>query len=526
MTTAPPPSDTASALTAQTATELARMIRDGTCSSVEVVEAHLERIDQVNPALNAIVTLDAERARSAARAADQVRARGAPMGPLHGVPVTIKDGFATQGLRSTFGLPWYGRRLDRYEPPDDAAAVAALRQAGAIVLGKTNLPFGSYDWQSSHPLFGRTNNPHDVQRTPGGSSGGSAAAVAAGLAPLDLASDVAGSIRVPAHFCGVLSMRPTEGCVPTDGMMPPGHPGTLRHALTPGPVARCVEDLRLAHAALTGASYTPDVETDAASHMALSDLRIAFVASIGEAPVAQEIDRAVRDFAASLRSAGCEVEEVAPPIDFDGAQQTWGLVHGFEFAQGLPFGLGRPPLNKLFRLGLARLAFGPGRYAQALTRGYSASVGSYLQGLAARDRLVRTVDRFLSKWDAWLCPVAGCTAFPHTRTGAHLDVDGTRVPYAAPLGVFNTGMALAGTPCIVLPIGRDQDGLPIGVQLHARRRHDTHLLDVARMLEPLADAPIPPGTPEADAPQTRDAPHRLVSSDAVDDSSTEVVSNR
>lgn len=483
----------------QTVAALARMIREGTCSSVEVVEAHLERIERVNPTLNAVVTLDAKRARSAAQAADQARARGAPMGPLHGVPVTIKDGFATQELRTTFGLPWYGRRLDRYEPPHDAAAVAALRRAGAIVLGKTNLPFGSYDWQSKHPLFGRTNNPHDMQRTPGGSSGGSAAAVAAGLAPLDLASDVAGSIRVPAHFCGVCAMRPTEGCVSTAGMMPPGPPGTLRHALTPGPVARCVQDLRLAHAALTEASYAPDAKTRAASRRAVSDLRIAFTASIGEAPMAQAIDRAVRDFASTLHSAGCEVEEIAPPIDFEAAQQTWGLVHGFEFARGLPFGLGRPPLNKLFRLGLARLAFGPGRYAQALTRGYSASVGSYLKGLAARDRLVRTVDRFLSEWDAWMGPVAGCTAFPHTRTGTTLDVDGTRVPYADPLGVFNTGMALAGTPCIVLPIGYDRDGLPIGVQLHARRRRDAHLLDVAQVLEPLTNAPVRPVMPNIES---------------------------
>jgi amidase len=481
------PSDAPTAvadLTAQTATTLARLIREGKCTSREVVEAHLQRIERINPVLNAVVTLNAEQARTDAAAADAALERGESVGPLHGVPITVKDGFATKGLRSTFGLVWYGRRLDRYEPPADAATVAALRAAGAIILGKTNLPFGSYDWQSNNPLFGRTNNPHDLARTPGGSSGGSAAAVAAGLSPLDLASDVAGSIRVPAHFCGVLSMRPTEGRVSTDGMMPPGHPGTLSHALTAGPVARCVNDLRLAHAVLTG-NGGPSKPENQTSHPTarLDALRVAFSVSVGDAPVSKAVAQSVRSFASTLQRAGCTVEETAPPVDFEKAQRTWGLVHGFEFASGLPLGLGRPPLNKLFRLGLARLAFGPGSYSEALTRGYSAGARRYLQGLTERDRLVRSIQRFLSTWDVWMCPVAGRTAFPHCRTGADLTVDGTTVPYAAPLGVFNTGMALAGTPCVVLPVGTDRNGLPIGVQVHARRHDDARLLNIVDGME-------------------------------------------
>lgn len=483
-------------LTAQSATRLAHLIRAGECTSLDVVEAHLQRIERLNPALNAVVTLDAERARADAKAADAALARDEPVGPLHGVPITVKDGFATKGLRSTFGLVWYGRRLDRYEPPADADAVAALRKAGAILLGKTNLPFGSYDWQSKNPLFGRTNNPHDPGRTPGGSSGGSAAAVAAGLSPLDLASDVAGSIRVPAHFCGVLSMRPTEGRVSTDGMMPPGHPGTLSHALTAGPIARCVDDLRLAYAVLTDSADQVSTEERSPSTVRLDDLRVAFSVSLADAPVSKDVARSVRAFASALQRAGCTVEETTPPVDFEEAQQTWGLVHGFEFAAGLPLGLGRPPLNKLFRLGLARLAFGPGSYSQALTRGYSAGARTYLQGLTERDRLVRTIQQFLSTWDVWVCPVAGRTAFPHCRTGANLEVDGMSVPYAAPLGVFNTGLALAGTPCVVLPIGTGRDGLPIGVQIHAPRRDDVRLLNVVGEMEErvgLSVCPVAPG---------------------------------
>jgi amidase len=487
------PLTTASDLTTQTATTLARKIREGECSSREVVDAHLRRIERINPELNAVVTPNAEQARADADAADSALARGDATGPLHGVPITVKDGFATKGLRSTFGLVWYGRRLDRYEPPTDADTVAALRDAGAIILGKTNLPFGSYDWQSNNPLLGRTNNPHDRSRTPGGSSGGSAAAVAAGLSPLDLASDVAGSIRVPAHFCGVLSMRPTEGRVSTDGMMPPGHPGTLSHALTAGPMARSVTDLRLAHAVLTGTHENePTAESKPTPPVAFDELRVAVSTSVGNAPVAQDIEQSVRAFASTLREGGCTVEETHPPIDFEEAQQLWGTVHGFEFAAGLPLGLGRPPLNKLFRLGLARLAFGPGGYSHALTRGYSANTTTYLQALGDRSRLLRRIQQFLSSWDVWICPVAGLPAFPHCRTGADLTVDGQTVHYAEPLGVFNTGMALAGTPCVVLPIDTASNGLPIGIQIHARRYADERLLDIVETLERVRGGAVQP----------------------------------
>ena len=477
-------------LTDYGAGELAAMIRRRECSSAEVVASHFRRIARVNPQLNAVITSDNERACADARAADAALARGDAVGPLHGVPITVKDGFATAGLRTTFGLPWYGRRLDRYVPDEDAVSVTVLRRAGAIVLGKTNLPFGSYDWQTANPFFGRTNNPHDLTRTPGGSSGGSAAAVAAGLSPLDLASDVAGSIRVPAHFCGVYAMRPTEGKISTRGMTPPGHPGSLRHALVAGPVARSVADLRLALAVLTG---EPAPNAGVTRHD-LAATRVACSLSLADAPVAGDVADAVRTFAHALASAGCHLAEATPPVDFAAAERTWGLVHGFEFAAGFPFGWGSAPLNKLFRLGPVRLAFGRGRYAHALAGGLSAGPATYFRALAARDLLVGAFDDFFLTCDVWVCPVAGVTAFTHRRTGADLHVDGAAVPYSDPLSVFNTGTALAGTPCVVIPVGRDSNGLPVGVQIHARRGRDAYLLKVAEQMAKVTgydSAPIP-----------------------------------
>ena len=258
------------------ATDIAAAVRAGEVSALEVVEAHLAHIHQHNPSLNAIVTLDEEGARAAARAADEARARGEPLGPLHGVPVTIKDAIETAGLRTTVGSPL----LADHVPDEDAVAVARLRAAGAIVLGKTNVPVLSAAAQTSNPIFGRTNNPWDVSRTPGGSSGGSAAAVASGMSPLDLGADIGGSLRIPASFCGVCSLKPTEHRVPTAGHIPPlpGYPQAVRHMNTLGPLARTVDDLTLALRVIAGPHRrqpdVPPVPLGPMPDMALDGLRL------------------------------------------------------------------------------------------------------------------------------------------------------------------------------------------------------------------------------------------------------------
>jgi amidase len=220
------------------ASGLAKGIRDCTFSATEVLEAFLAQIDQHNPALNAIVTLNGAEARLQAQAADRAVATGQSLGPLHGVPITFKDLFETAGLRTTFGY----QSLAQYIPPQDVPLVARLREAGAIVLGKTNLPKGGGDFQTVSPVFGRTNNPWDITRTPGGSSGGGGAAIAAALSPLDLGNDLGGSLRIPAHFCGVYSLKPTEYRVANSLR---SNPRLLRHMITTGPIARSVKDLRL-----------------------------------------------------------------------------------------------------------------------------------------------------------------------------------------------------------------------------------------------------------------------------------------
>src|SRR5213080_4945853 len=226
-------------LTTKSATELASLIRSREVSPVEVIDAHLRRIESINPSLNAIVTL-AEDAIDHARAADSALSKGERAGPLHGVPFTVKDTIDTRGLRTTSGSQIRAHHV----PERDAPVVARLKAAGAIILGKTNTAEMAIPYETDNPVFGRTNNPYDLSRTPGGSSGGEAAAIAAGLSAAGIGSDLAGSIRVPAHFCGIAALKPTTGIVPMEGHLPLAM-GTLSLGASIGPMARRVADLAL-----------------------------------------------------------------------------------------------------------------------------------------------------------------------------------------------------------------------------------------------------------------------------------------
>src|SRR2546426_11277021 len=262
------------------ATSLARAIREKRVSSHEVVEAYIHRIEALNPQLIAVVKFTADTALTQARQADVALARGEIKGPLHGVPITIKDSFDTEGIISTAGTK--GR--ESYVPQQDATAVARMRAAGAILLGKTNLPELSLAYESNNLIYGRTNNPYDLSRTPGGSSGGESAIIAAGGSPLGLGTDGFGSIRIPAHFCGIAGLKPTSGRIPFTGLLPPafGASAKLRHV---GPMARYVEDLILTLPILAGVDWrdpaTIPMPLDDPRNVELKSLRVAFYTDNG-----------------------------------------------------------------------------------------------------------------------------------------------------------------------------------------------------------------------------------------------------
>src|SRR5437867_9143223 len=283
-------------------TQLAAAIRSGNVSATEVLEAHLAQIHTHNPALNAIVTMDAERARERAQEADEALARGQVWGPLHGVPFTLKDAHATAGMRTTTGFP----PLADYVPQEDSTVAARLKAAGGILIGKTNVHMMLADpAQTINPIFGRTKNPWNSERTPGGSSGGAAAALASGMTPFEIGTDLTGSIRIPAHFCGVFGLKPTEKRVSLAGLIPGlPTPRSVRIMSCIGPMARTVEDLALLYPIIAGPDRhdtdVAPVPIDDLPELELKKLRIAFAPTFPGFPVAADMRAAIEALAQQL----------------------------------------------------------------------------------------------------------------------------------------------------------------------------------------------------------------------------------
>jgi len=462
-----------------TVQELATGIRQRQVSATEVLEAHLAQIARHNPALNAIVTMDEERARSRAQDADAALARGDVWGPLHGVPITIKDSIETAGLRTTSGFP----PLADYVPTTDATVVARLRAAGAIMLGKTNLPTLAGDGQTDNPLFGRSNNPWGVTRTPGGSTGGGGAAVAAGLSPLEIGSDFGGSVRIPAHYCGVYAIKPTDHRVPDTGHIPelPGAPRGVRHMPQMGPLARSVEDLRLVLRLIAGPDgqewEVPPVPLEPVPDRPLQVCRLAWTDDFGGVPITADTKMVLASLAGELQRLGTPIEHCAPTaFDFTTAWETWGALSQAEIGSTMS----REEEESVVRCGAAVDSDVP--IARGAARAVNATMRQYTAILMKRDGLIAALEQFFTRWDAWLCPVTVGPAFPHCPTGTPIAVDGHTVPYWLAVMAYTSPFNLTGHPAVVLPVGHSAEGLPIGLQIIGRRWSEMQLLAIAARL--------------------------------------------
>lgn len=410
------------------AATLAAAIRSGQISSREVTDAYLERIAQVNPRLNAVVQVAGKSARRQALAADEALERGDIKGPLHGVPFTAKDVFETEGIVSAAGL----ESRAAFVPDRDAVVVVRLKAAGAILLGKTNCPPGGGGGVTDNPIFGRTNNPYDLTRSPGGSSGGEAAAVASGESPFGLGSDSGSSLRVPAHFCGVATLKPTSGRVPNTGTF--NHPGGLSDYRTQiGPLARSVQDLILAFGIIAGEDGVdagvipmPIGNTDA---VILPALRAAYYSDDGQFNPTPETMATVKEAARALADFGLQVEERRPACLGDSREIT----------------------ERYWRM--SELT---GAEVEQLFLGW--------------DRFRSGMLSFMQSYEVILCPVDSRPAPLHGEPTE---------------GLFNYTLpySLAGWPCVVVRAGKSTEGLPIGVQIVARPWHEEVALAVGRCLE-------------------------------------------
>mgnify|MGYP001826140016 CR=1 FL=1 len=458
------------------ATSLARAIREKSLSSVEVVEAYLRRIDALNSTLNAIVQLDAERAIAAARRADAQLSNGVDLGALHGVPITIKDSLDTAGMVSTAGT--LGRTA--FVPQADATVVARLRAAGAIVLGKTNTPELTFSLETDNLVYGRTVNPYDVTRSPGGSSGGAAAAIASGMSALDVGSDTGASVRYPAHCCGIAGLKPTHGRVPRTGHIV-SFAGVTESLTTLGPLARHVEDLDLALRIIAGPDpYDPHIAAAPLGHpdeIGLKGLRAAVFTDAGHVAASEATVTAIGDATDALRNADVTIEMRSPPRLDETLDIFLGLFAG-DGGEGLR--------GFLDMLGTTELS-APVRAILDVMKDHSMSTAQY-NGLVVNLDLWRSeLLAFMDQYDVLICPVCAHPAPESLNKWESLDdvLPSELFAYTAP---FN----LTGWPVAVVRIGTAPGGLPIGVQIVAKPWREDVALAVATHLESAFGGFVPP----------------------------------
>lgn len=456
-------------LTFLSAVVMAQQIRDKKISPVEVADAHLTKIERLNSKLNAFVHVDAERVRSEARAAEAAVMSERARGPLHGVPISIKSSLDVEGLRCEAGT----RLRVGHVATQDAPLVARLRNAGAIVLGVTNTPELLMAWETDNVLYGRTNSPWDLQRTAGGSSGGEAAAIAAGMSAGGVGSDGGGSIRVPAHFSGICGLKPTPGRVPATGHFPSsGGPFALIGVV--GPMARTVADVKALFEVMQG----PDDGDTCAAPVPLrwpSDhearkLRIGYFEDDGLTPVTPEIRAAVRTSAKALQGAGFQVEPFRPA----GLEQARGLWKKFFVSAGgmliRPMFRGREQeMSPILSQFLEWSAAEPPLTGEAL-----------LEAWIARDILRAEFLLQMRNYPILLCPPAAIPAFRHGERS--WTIDGRAVHYLDAWS-YTEWFNLLGNPAAVVPVSHATDGLPIGVQIVGRPWEEEQVLAVAAVLE-------------------------------------------
>jgi amidase len=463
--------------------ELARRLRRGELSALELLDHYLGRIGRLGGTINAVVVLDADRARQRARAADAALARGEIWGPLHGLPITVKESFNVAGLPTTYGFATHARNI----ATSDALLVQRLQAAGAVLFGKTNVPVSLADWQTFNPVYGTTGNPWDTGRTPGGSSGGAAAALAAGFTGLELGSDIGASIRNPAHYCGVWGHKPTWGVLPMAGHeLEPAVDADHFDIAAVGPMARSAHDLALAMDVLAPplSVWTPMGRVPVAWRdpgTAPRQCRVAVLYDDAQAEVDAAVQQGLRDLVGFLRSEGVQVTEDARPVDSAEANDVY--THLLRAATGSHYD------DASYAAAQARAAqYGPQdqHYAARHFRGNTYSHRDWVQMDARRTRLQQQWAAFFQRFDLLVCPVATTPAFAHNQAGERWDrmipVNGHTQPSTDAL--FWAGYpGIVGLPATAIPLGLSPQGLPVGAQVIAPAFADPLGLRFAQFVE-------------------------------------------
>jgi amidase len=466
-----------------TALALTEAIRQREIRSTELLEIFVDRAQRLNPALNAIVTYDIERARKRANKLDELTARNQFVGPLHGLPITVKDTFETAGIRTTAG----SNKLSHHIPSDNAIAVQRLLDAGAVIFGKTNTPAFAADLQTNNSVFGVTNNPWDVSRTPGGSSGGSAVAVAMGFSAFDIGSDIGGSLRTPAHFCGIYTIKPSYGIIPTAGLL-----STTQRNLYPrdisciGPLTRSAKDLSLVLDVLAGPNDMEAVGWQLQlpkAPKALKDYRVAAWLDDDFCPVDNAIVEQLQLTVAALQQHGVTVDcKARPKFSLREANDFYIQLLAATSVGDIP-----DHAMEKRRLGLYNYSeHEQQKLAYKAVESSLASVHQFAKAKEAQQRLRWQWQQFFQDFDVLLCPVNFSLAFPHIDTDSNffqsLRVNKQVRDYAEMWVWIGALAGVAYLPAVSAPIGLSKDGLPVGIQIIAPYLHDHRAIDFADQL--------------------------------------------
>ena len=463
----------------KTALELAAGVKAGEFSSQELTELYIERIERYDEKVNAVVVRIFDDARERAQAADAALAQGKDLGPLHGVPMTIKESYVIADTPATWGIEGFRNNV----ASEDGLAVKRFRDAGAHFLGKTNVPTDLADFQSYNPIYGTTGNPWDVERTPGGSSGGSAASLAAGFCGLEAGSDIGGSIRNPAHFCGVYGHKPTYGVIPMTGHELVSNIPEADLAVC-GPLARGADDLRVAMEIMAGPAEREalgwQLNLPAADFDSLKDLRVAVWQTDEAAPVAAEVADRVTMVADTLAKLGATVSDSArPEFDVIEAHKNYQTLLNAVMTAAMT-----PEQVAEAEAAAAALDAEDNSFAAVQIRASVIPHREWIRSNTQREKLRLAWSAFFEDWDILICPQMATPAFPHDQSpmvGRTLTVDNEEQPYFQQL--FWAGMIVnAYLPSTVFPTGPSRDGLPIGVQAVSAPYRDYRCIEFARQL--------------------------------------------
>ncbi|MBV9248769.1 MAG: amidase [Acetobacteraceae bacterium] len=477
------PEEAAHALSYQTARDLVNMLAARQISARELLDSVIARIEALDAKFNAVVVRDFDRARTAADTADTALARGERR-PLLGLPMTVKEQFNVAGLPTTWGFP----QFRDWRPEADALAVQRLKAAGAVIIGKTNVPMNLTDWQSYNDIYGTTNNPWDVTRTPGGSSGGSAAALAAGFVPLELGSDIGGSLRAPAHFCGVFAHKPSLDLIPSRGAGYPGRPATAVRGdmAVIGPMARSASDLALELDVLAGPDELWEgigykLALPPPRHDKLADFRVLVIDAHPLCPTAASMTAALHEFSEKLAQTGCTVLRNSANVP-DLARTTRDyteLLWAFFGAD-----LSREQQAQI-AAGAAALSPQDQSLAAARLRGLAMSHSAWVQTSRARQALRAQWQALFRDIDVLLCPPMPSPAFPQDHSPIRtreLEVDGKKIPYSDQIA-WVSAATFTGLPATVAPLRHVEGSLPVGVQIIGGYLEDRTTIAFAELIE-------------------------------------------